>query len=244
MNKLNTLQTINLKTNEIKESLSFLIIFFTIYAQITSPRLPTSPRASRRLPRPAPQPRQPRIDLQRPKRQILNLTITEAKVIFQNNPSIVRILDRLISVGLGSEARPGDRDPLRQRSAADQAQPRARQAIHRQDPLPLDEPTTGLHSEDIQLQLLLLVDKGNTMVIIEHNQDVIKNADYLIDLDPEAGGAGRPARLRRAPRRDCHPPDFLHRAVSSTVFRALSLINFPRLPLNANWYRVPKSRKH
>jgi excinuclease ABC subunit A len=57
----------------------------------------------------------------------------------------------------------------------------------------LDEPTTGLHSDDIAKLLSVLhrlVDKGNTMVIIEHNLDIIKNADYLIDLGPEAGDAG------------------------------------------------------
>ena len=57
----------------------------------------------------------------------------------------------------------------------------------------LDEPTTGLHSEDIAKLLAVLhrlVDKGNTMVMIEHNIEMIKNADYLIDLGPEAGEKG------------------------------------------------------
>ncbi len=57
----------------------------------------------------------------------------------------------------------------------------------------LDEPTTGLHSEDIRrlLQVLQrLVDKGNTVLVIEHNLDVIKSADYLIDLGPEGGDGG------------------------------------------------------
>ncbi len=57
----------------------------------------------------------------------------------------------------------------------------------------LDEPTTGLHFEDIRklLQILqLLVGQGNTVVVIEHNLDVVKQADYVIDLGPEGGGAG------------------------------------------------------
>jgi len=57
----------------------------------------------------------------------------------------------------------------------------------------LDEPTTGLHFEDIRILLKLLdklVDKGNTVVIIEHNLDVVKCADWIIDLGPEGGAAG------------------------------------------------------
>ncbi|MFM2441792.1 MAG: excinuclease ATPase subunit, partial [Bacteroidota bacterium] len=57
----------------------------------------------------------------------------------------------------------------------------------------LDEPTTGLHFQDVRLLLDVLqklVDKGNTVLIIEHNMDVIKIADYLIDMGPEGGNAG------------------------------------------------------
>ena len=57
----------------------------------------------------------------------------------------------------------------------------------------LDEPTTGLHFEDIKVLLEVLnrlVEKGNTVIVIEHNMDIIKNADYIIDLGPEGGNAG------------------------------------------------------
>ncbi len=126
--------------------------------------------------------------------QILNLTITEAKALFQNHPSIVRILDRLISVGLGylklgqETVTLSGGEAQRIKLSRELAKRSTGKTLYL-----LDEPTTGLHSEDIQLLLKVLhklVDKGNTMVIIEHNQDVIKNADYLIDLGPEAGEQG------------------------------------------------------
>jgi excinuclease ABC subunit A len=63
----------------------------------------------------------------------------------------------------------------------------------RQDNLFLDEPTTGLHFEDVRVLmevLNMLVEKGNTVVIIEHNLDVKKMADYVIDMGPEGGAAG------------------------------------------------------
>ena len=73
----------------------------------------------------------------------------------------------------------------------------------------LDEPTTGLHFEDVRVLmgvLRQLVDKGNTVIIIEHNPDVIRSADWVIDLGPEAGDqggnlvfAGTPEKLRSCP---------------------------------------------
>ena len=67
----------------------------------------------------------------------------------------------------------------------------------------LDEPTTGLHFEDVKMLLGVLnrlVDKGNTVVIIEHNPDVIKSADYIIDLGPEGGDAGGEVVATGSPR--------------------------------------------
>jgi excinuclease ABC subunit A len=89
----------------------------------------------------------------------------------------------------------------------------------------LDEPTTGLHFEDIRKLLLVLqglVDKGNTVIVIEHNLDVIKSADYLIDMGPEGGhrgglvlATGTPEELAAVP--DSHTGQFLKALVTPAV---------------------------
>ncbi len=113
---------------------------------------------------------------------------------FENHPSIVRILDTLISVGLGylklgqEMASLSGGEAQRIKLSRELAKRSTGKTLYL-----LDEPTTGLHSEDIKKLLVVLhklVDKGNTMVIIEHNQDVIKNVDFVIDLGPEAGEKG------------------------------------------------------
>jgi excinuclease ABC subunit A len=74
----------------------------------------------------------------------------------------------------------------------------------------LDEPTTGLHFEDIQNLLLVLrrlVDSGNTVIVIEHNLDVIKNADWIIDLGPEGGDAGGEVVAVGTPQEVAHAND-------------------------------------
>ena len=74
----------------------------------------------------------------------------------------------------------------------------------------LDEPTTGLHFEDIRVLLGVLnklVDRGNTVIIIEHNMDVIKVADYIIDIGPEGGGEGGKIICTGTPQQIAKHPD-------------------------------------
>ena len=87
----------------------------------------------------------------------------------------------------------------------------------------LDEPTTGLHFEDIRKLLLVLgrlVDQGNTVLVIEHNLDVIKTADWLIDMGPEGGSRGGMVDRRGHARGRGRRPGELHRSVPRRCSRA------------------------
>lgn len=126
--------------------------------------------------------------------QYLQLTVDEARAVFANHPRIIRPLDTLISVGLGylklgqEMASLSGGEAQRIKLSRELAKRSTGKTLYL-----LDEPTTGLHSDDIKKLigvLQKLVDKGNTMVIIEHNIDIIKNADFIIELGPEAGDAG------------------------------------------------------
>lgn len=126
--------------------------------------------------------------------QYLAMTVDEARIAFANHPRITRILDTLISVGLGylklgqEVVSLSGGEAQRIKLSRELAKRSTGKTLYL-----LDEPTTGLHSEDIKKLLGVLhrlVDKGNTMLIIEHNMDIIKNADYVIDLGPDAGEMG------------------------------------------------------
>lgn len=126
--------------------------------------------------------------------QYLDRTVEEARHIFENHPRITRILDTLIAVGLGylklgqETASLSGGEAQRIKLSRELAKRSTGKTLYL-----LDEPTTGLHSDDIKKLLHVLhklVDKGNTMIVIEHNLDVIKNGDFIIDLGPEAGEKG------------------------------------------------------
>lgn len=122
---------------------------------------------------------------------VLNMTVTEALKLFENQPSIKRILQTLEDVGLGyirlgqSSTTLSGGEAQRIKLSRELAKRATGKTLYI-----LDEPTTGLSFEDIKKLLNVLqrlVDAGNTVVIIEHNLDVIKVADYIIDLGPEGG---------------------------------------------------------
>ncbi len=125
---------------------------------------------------------------------VLNMPAEEALEFFSNQSSIVRYLSTLVEVGLGY-VRLGQPAPTlsggeaqRVKLASELAKRPTGHTMYI-----LDEPTTGLHFEDIRKLLLVLarlVDAGNTVLVIEHNLDVIKTADYIIDLGPEGGDQG------------------------------------------------------
>lgn len=125
---------------------------------------------------------------------VLAMTVEEALVFFENHPAIRRKLQTLFDVGLGY-IHLGQ--PATQLSGGEAQRVKLATELSKRDTgrtlYILDEPTTGLHLADIEKLLDVLhrlVDAGNTIVVIEHNIDVIKTADYIIDLGPEGGDAG------------------------------------------------------
>lgn len=126
--------------------------------------------------------------------QVLNMTINEACKFFENIPKIHRKLQTIVDVGLGyvklgqSATTLSGGEAQRMKLASELQRLSTGNNFYI-----LDEPTTGLHTDDIKRLLEVLqrlVDEGNTVLIIEHNLDVIKNADWLIDLGPEGGDGG------------------------------------------------------
>ena len=126
--------------------------------------------------------------------EVLNMPIEEASEFFAAIPPIARHLNTLVEVGLGY-VRMGQSAPTLSGGEAQRVKLSAelqKRSTGRTIYI-LDEPTTGLHFEDIRKLLLVLqslVDKGNTVLVIEHNLDVIKSADWIIDMGPEGGSGG------------------------------------------------------
>ena len=125
---------------------------------------------------------------------VLDMTINMAVEFFENVPSILAKIKTLQDVGLGY-IKLGQ--PSTTLSGGESQRVKLATELSKRDTgntlFVLDEPTTGLHFEDIRVLLKVLnklVDKGNTVVVIEHNLDVIKSADYLIDMGPEGGKGG------------------------------------------------------
>ena len=126
--------------------------------------------------------------------QVLDMTAEEAVDFFENLPKIRRKAQTLVEVGLGyvklgqSSTTLSGGEAQRVKLATELARASTGRTIY-----VLDEPTTGLHAADVHKLIEVLqklVDAGNTVLVIEHNLDVIKTADYLIDLGPEGGSGG------------------------------------------------------
>jgi len=125
---------------------------------------------------------------------VLDMTVEEAVTFFENQPRILRKIETLNDVGLGYISLGQHATTL---SGGEAQRVKLATELSKRDTgktlYILDEPTTGLHFQDIAhlLEVLQkLVDKGNTVLVIEHNLDVIKSADYLVDLGPEGGAKG------------------------------------------------------
>ncbi|MGA1842698.1 MAG: excinuclease ABC subunit UvrA [bacterium] len=140
--------------------------------------------------------------------QILDMTVEEVMPPFAHHPKIIHILQTLLDVGLGyiklgqSATTLSGGEAQRIKLSRELARKSTGRTLYL-----LDEPTTGLHFEDIKKLLTVLnrlVDAGNTVLIIEHNMDTIKTADYIIDLGPEGGDYGGEVVAAGTPEEICH----------------------------------------
>lgn len=157
---------------------------------------------------------------------VLDMPIEEALSFFANQPAIARHMQTLVDVGLGY-VRLGQSAPTlsggeaqRVKLATELAKRSTGHTIYL-----LDEPTTGLHFEDVRRLLTVLsrlVDQGNTVLVIEHNLDVIKTADWIVDLGPEGGHGGGTVVAEGAPEvvartKGSHTGRFLADLLSTTT---------------------------
>jgi excinuclease ABC subunit A len=157
---------------------------------------------------------------------VLDMTVNQAYTFFENVPNIRNKLKTLMDVGLGYIKLGQSATTL---SGGEAQRVKLSRELSRRDTgstlYLLDEPTTGLHFADIRklLEVLnYLVELQNTVVVIEHNLDVIKTADYIIDLGPEGGerggyvvGAGTPEALSDIP--ESYTGQFLKRVLSTSA---------------------------
>lgn len=125
---------------------------------------------------------------------VLDMTVNQAVEFFASQPQILKKIKTIQDVGLGyiklgqSSTTLSGGESQRMKLATELSKPSTGKTLYI-----LDEPTTGLHFEDIRVLLNVLrqlTDKGNTVIVIEHNPDVIKASDWIIDLGPEGGRNG------------------------------------------------------
>ncbi len=164
--------------------------------------------------------------------QVLDMNVDQALEFFENIPSIKKRLQTLHDVGLGYIKLGQSATTL---SGGEAQRVKLAKELSRKDTgstlYILDEPTTGLHFYDIQYLLDVLnrlTDAGNTVVIIEHNMDVIKNADWIIDLGPEGGDAGGYVLV------EGYPEDIIKNIDSSTGQYLTKILNGESIKENVN----------
>ena len=142
--------------------------------------------------------------------EVLQLTIEEAVIFFEDIPNVYDRLKTLMDVGLGyiklgqSATTLSGGEAQRVKISSELYRPHLEKTIYL-----LDEPTVGLHYDDVAKLLEVLnklVDKGNSVVLIEHNMDIIKCADYLIDIGPEGGIGGGKIVARGTPEEVANTP--------------------------------------
>jgi excinuclease ABC subunit A len=162
---------------------------------------------------------------------VLDLTIEDALPLLTDVPQVRQKLQTLVDVGLGyvhlgqSATTLSGGEAQRMKLARELSKRQTGKTLYL-----LDEPTTGLHFDDVRKLLEVLhrlVDLGNSVIIIEHNLDVIRNADWVIDLGPEGGedggrivGEGRPAKIAATP--GSYTGQFLKRYYTSTNGRLMA----------------------
>jgi excinuclease ABC subunit A len=172
--------------------------------------------------------------------EILEMSVEEANELFENLPPVKRHLQTLVDVGLGyvKLGQPATTlsggEAQRVKLASELAKKATGQTLYI-----LDEPTTGLHFEDIRRLLEVLhrlVDQGNTVIVIEHNLDVIKTADHIIDLGPDGGdGGGHVVAMGT--------PEQIVAAENSYTGRFLApLLEAPAEPVRKTAKRAPSKR--
>jgi excinuclease ABC subunit A len=170
--------------------------------------------------------------------EVLDMPIEEAAEFFAAVPAIARHMTTLVDVGLGY-VRLGQPAPTlsggeaqRVKLASELQKRSTGRTVY-----VLDEPTTGLHFEDIRKLLGVLeglVDKGNTVIVIEHNLDVIKSADWIVDMGPEGGSGGGRVIAEGTPEQVA-----ANRASHTGRFLAPILQGRGHLPMIARRRRVP-----
>ncbi|HSN50422.1 MAG TPA: hypothetical protein VLR52_04255, partial [Bacteroidales bacterium] len=160
---------------------------------------------------------------------VLNMTIEQAVEFFENVPLILHKIKTLYEVGLGYITLGQQSTTL---SGGEAQRVKLASELSKNDTgntlYIMDEPTTGLHFEDVKVLLHVLnrlADKGNTVLIIEHNMEVIKVADHIIDMGPEGGIRGGEILCQGT------PEEIIHHPTSFTAFHLRKILNTPSTPI-------------